>query len=76
MIDEAEFSEFYEWASLEVMKLGLRMSTDEFIVNVIVPQLEAIKKESEAKINNKGKSDYVTKATCIYRNVIYDSFMT
>ena len=49
MIDEAEFSEFYEWASLEVMKLGLRMSTDEFIVNMIVPQLEAIKKESEAE---------------------------
>jgi hypothetical protein len=49
MIDEAEFSEFYEWASLELMKLGLRMSTDEFTVNMIVPQLEAIKKESEAE---------------------------
>ena len=47
MIDEAEFSEFYEWASLEVMKLGLRMSTDEFIVNVIVPELQAINKGSE-----------------------------
>jgi hypothetical protein len=50
MIDEAEFSEFYGWASLEVMKLGLRrMSIDEFIVNVIVPQLEAIKKELEVR---------------------------
>ena len=47
MIDEAEFSEFYEWASLEVMKLELRMSTDEFIVNVIVPELQAINKGSE-----------------------------
>jgi hypothetical protein len=49
MIDDAEFSEFYEWASVEVMKLGLHMSTDEFIVNVIVPELQAIKKESEAE---------------------------
>ena len=42
-MDDAEF-ELYEWASLDVMKLGLRMSTDEFIVNVIVPELQAIKK--------------------------------
>jgi hypothetical protein len=49
MIDDAEFSEFYEWASLEVMKLGLRMSTDEFIVNVIVPELQAIKRGLEVE---------------------------
>jgi hypothetical protein len=49
MIDQAEFSEFYKWASLEVMKFGLRMSTDEFIVNVIIPQLEAIKKGLEVE---------------------------
>jgi hypothetical protein len=31
------------------MKLGLRMSTDEFIVNVIVPQSEAMKKGLEVE---------------------------
>jgi hypothetical protein len=30
------------------LSMGLRISTDEFIVKFILPQLEAIKKESEA----------------------------
>jgi hypothetical protein len=43
-MEKIVFSHAAEWASVEVMKLGLRMSTDEFIVNVIVSELEAIKK--------------------------------
>jgi hypothetical protein len=45
MLDEAGFREFYEWASLLVMKLGLDMSTHEFTVNIIIPEPEAIKQK-------------------------------
>ena len=47
MLDEAEFREFYEWASPLVMKLGLDVSTHEFTVNIIIPEPQAIKQKLE-----------------------------